>query len=117
VRRRHRLDHGPQLHRLRTALQRRHVGAVRGYAGLPGQGPLVGDRRALRRHDPLHGADGDPRAHEVGARARGEPRPIVAAPARLRWRADQPGGLGLVPRARRRRPDAGRVRGGRRRPG
>ena len=29
------------------------------------------DRRALRRDDPLHGADGDPHAHEVGAGARG----------------------------------------------
>ena len=26
----------------------------------------MGDRRALQGHDPLHGADGDPRAHEVG---------------------------------------------------
>ena len=71
VRGRHRLDHRPQLHRLRAALQRRDVRAVRGHAGLPGQGALVGDRRALRRHDPLHGADRDPRAHEVGAGARG----------------------------------------------
>ena len=43
------------------------VGDVRGHARLPRQGPLVGDRRALRRDDPLHGADRDPRAHEVGA--------------------------------------------------
>ena len=43
------------------------LGPLRGHARLPGQGPLVGDRRALRRHDPLHGADRDPRAHEVGA--------------------------------------------------
>ena len=70
VRGRHRLDHRPQLHRLRAALQRRHEGDVRGHARLPGQGALVGDRRALRRDDPLHGAHGDPRAHEVGAGAR-----------------------------------------------
>ena len=44
--------------------------ALRRHAGLPGQGSLVGDCRALRRHDPLHGADRDPRAHEVGAGAR-----------------------------------------------
>ena len=31
------------------------------HARLPGQGPLVGHRRALRRHDPLHGSDRDPR--------------------------------------------------------
>ena len=58
--------------------------------------------------DPLHGADRDPRAHEVGARARGEARPLVAAPARLGRRADQPRGVGLVPRAHRRRPHADR---------
>ena len=82
--------------------------ALRGHARLPGQGPLVGDRRALRRHHPLHGADGDPRAHEVGDRARGEARPLLAAAARDGRRADQPGGVGLVPRAHRRRPDARR---------
>ncbi len=70
VRSRRRLDHRPQLHRLRAALQRRHLGDVRGHAGLPGQGPLVVDHRALRRDHPLHGADGDPLAHEVGAGAR-----------------------------------------------
>ena len=71
VRRRHRLDHRSQLHRLRAALQRDDVGHVRGHAGLPGQGPLVGDRRALQGDDPLHRADGDPLAHEVGAGVRG----------------------------------------------
>ena len=56
VRGRHRLDHRPQLHRLRAALQRDDVGALRGDARLPRQGALVVDRRALRRDDPLHGA-------------------------------------------------------------
>ena len=70
VRRRRRLGHRAQLHRLRPALQRRHLGHVRGHARLPRQGPLVGDRRALRRHDPLHRADRDPRAHEVGPAVR-----------------------------------------------
>ena len=103
VRGRRRLDHGPQLHRLRPALQRRDLGDVRGNAGLSGQGPLVVDRRALRRDDPLHGADCDPDAHEVGARVRGEARPELAAPPRVGRRADQPGGVDLVPRAHRRR--------------
>ena len=62
------------------------------------------DRRALRRDDPLHGADRDPRAHEVGAGVRGAARPLVAAAARLGRRADQPRGVDLVPRAHRRRP-------------
>ena len=62
------------------------------------------DRRALQGRHPLHGADRDSRAHEVGAGVRAAARPLVAAPARLGRRADQPGGLGLVPRAHRRRP-------------
>ena len=118
VRGRRRLDHRPQLHRLRAALQRRDVGDVRGHARLPGQGPLVVDRRALRRDDPLHGADGDPLAHEVGAGARREARPLVAAAARLGRRADQPRGVDLVPRAHRRRAAArSSTPGGRPRPG
>ncbi len=71
VRRGHRLGHGAQLHRLRAALQRDDQRPLRGHARLPRQGPLVGHRRALRRHDPVHGADGDPGTHEVGAGARG----------------------------------------------
>ena len=70
VRGRRRLGHRPLLHRLRPARQRRDVGDVRGRARLPAQGHLVGDRRALRRDDPLHRADRDPRLHEVGRRAR-----------------------------------------------
>ena len=108
VRGRHRLDHRPQLHRLRAAGERRDVRPLRGHAGLPRQGPLVGHRRALRRHDSLHGADRDPSAHEVGAGARRQARALDAAAARLGRRADQPGGVDVVPRARRRRPLSGR---------
>ena len=36
---------GHSLHRLRPARQRRHAGDVRGHAGHPAQGPLVGDHR------------------------------------------------------------------------
>ena len=108
VRSRHRLGHRAQLHRLRAALQRRDERPLRGDARLPGQGPLVGHRRALRGHDPVHGADRDSRAHEVGAGARGEARPLVAAAARDGRRADQPRGVDVVPRAHRRRPAPGR---------
>ena len=108
VRGRHRLGHRPQLHRLRAALQRHDERPLRGRAGLPGQGPLVGDRRALQGRHPLHGADRDPDAHEVGPGVRAEARPLLAAAARLGRRADQPRGLDLVPRAHRRRPHAGR---------
>ena len=105
----HRLGDRAQLHRLRAALQRCDERPLRGHSRLPRQGPLVGDRRALRRHDPVHGADRDPRAHEVGARVRRPTRPLVASAARNRRRADQPGSLDLVPRAHRRRsPSRGR---------
>ena len=103
VRGRHRLGHRPLLHRLRAALQRRDVGDVRGRARLPGQGPLVADRRGLRRDDPLHRADRDPGVHQVGPRVPGQARPLVAAPARVGRRADQPARVDLVPPGDRRR--------------
>ena len=108
VRGRHRLGDRPQLHRLRAALQRHHRRALRGRAQLPGQGPLVGDHRALQGRHPLHRADRDPRPHEVGPGVRRAARPLLAAAARLGRRADQPRGVDLVPRAHRRRPHAGR---------
>ena len=104
VHRRHRLGHRAQLHRLRPALQRRDPGDVRGHARHPAQGPLVGARREVRRHDPLHRADRDPHLHEVGRRAADRARPVVAAAAGVGRRADQPGGVDLVPPGHRRRP-------------
>ena len=50
VRRRRGLGHRPLLHRVRAARQRGHERDVRGRAGLPGPGRVVGHRRALRRH-------------------------------------------------------------------
>ena len=87
---------GHSLHRVRAARQRLHQRDVRGCTGLSGQGRLVGDHRALRRHDLLHRADRDPGLHEVGRRAPELPRPVVAAPARVGRRTDQPEGLALV---------------------
>jgi acetyl-CoA synthetase len=72
VRRRRRLGHRPQLHRLRPHGQRRDQRHVRGGAQLPRRGPLVGDRRALQGLHLLHGADRHPRLHEVGPRAPGQ---------------------------------------------
>ena len=66
VHRRRRLGDRPQLHRLRPALERGDAGDVRRRPQLPGQRPAVGDRRALRRDQVLHGADGDPHVHEMG---------------------------------------------------
>ncbi len=104
MRGRRRLGHRPLLHRLRAAAQRRHQRDVGGGARLPEQGHLVGAGRALRGVDPLHGADRDPHLHQVGRR---DPRRIgslLAAPAGLGRRADQPQGLALVPAGDRRRP-------------
>ena len=89
-----------------------------GVAQPPGRGPLLGHHRALRSDDPLHRADRHPHLHEVGHAASGQARPVVAAPARLGRRADQPRGMDLVPRAHRRRHAArSSTPGGRPRPG
>ena len=48
----------------------------------PRQGPALADRRAVRRHDPLHRAHRDPHVHEVGPGVPRAPRPLVAAAAR-----------------------------------
>ena len=108
VLRRRRLGHRSLLHRLRPAREPGDERAVRGHARLPRQGPALGDRREVRRHDPLHRADRDPHVHEVGPAVRREARPVVAAAPRQRRRADQPGGLGLVLAAHRRWPVPGR---------
>ena len=66
VHRRHRLGHRAQLHRLRTAGERRDRGGLRGHPEHPARGPALGDRAEVRRHHLLHGADADPHVHEVG---------------------------------------------------
>ena len=103
VRGRRRLGHRPHLHRLRPAAQRRDLGDVGGRARLPRQGRLVGAHRALRGDDLLHGADRDPRLHEVGRRVPGQARPLVAAAAGHGRRADQPEGVAVVLEGDRRR--------------
>ena len=115
---RHRLGDRPQLRRLRSARQRRHRRDVRGRPGLAGQGALLADRRALRRDDLLHRADGDPRLHALGHRAPGDVRSLEPAPARIGRRADQPRGVDLVPQDDRRRalPDRRHVVADRDRP-
>ena len=55
---------------------------------------------------PLHRADADPHDDEVGRRHPGQVRPVVAAHARQRRRADQPRGLDVVPGAHRPRQRA-----------
>ena len=106
VRGRHRLGHRPQLHRLRAARQRRDRRDVRGDARLSRTRTAGG--QIVERYkvdDPLHRADGDPHVHEVGRRSYpANARPLVAAAARDRRRADQSRGLDVVSRAHRRRP-------------
>ena len=69
VRRRCRLGHRAQLHRLRPARQRRAHRHVRGPAQLAGRvAHLAGDRQARGQH-PLHRADGHPGADAAGRRA------------------------------------------------
>ena len=106
VHRRRRLGHRPLLHRLRPARERRDAGDVRGHPGHPAPGPLVGDRREVRRDDPLHRPHRDPHVHEVGRADPRRARPVLAAPARLGRRADQPRGVDVVPPRHRRRPRA-----------
>ena len=77
-RRRHRLGDRPQLHRLRAAGQRDHVGHVRGHTRHAGARPLVADRREVQGHHPLHRADDDPHLHEVGRGPPGRARPVAA---------------------------------------
>jgi acetyl-CoA synthetase len=52
---------------------------VRGHAGHPAPGPVVGDHREVQGDDPLHRPDGHPDLHEVGRRHPREVRPVLAA--------------------------------------
>ena len=78
---RHRLGHGAQLYRLRPPGQRNHRGPLRGFAGLAGQGPLVGHGGQVWREYLLHGSHGHPGGHEVGRVLSGKARPVQPAPA------------------------------------
>ena len=98
----HRLGDRPLVHRLRATRQRRHLGPVRGDAGHPAQGPLVGARREVPGDDPLLRPDRDPHLHEVGRRHPGRLRPHLAAAAGLGRRTHQPRGVDLVPHEHRR---------------
>ena len=62
----------------------------------------------VRRHDPLHRAHRHPLVHEARPGDPEEVRPLVAAPARLGGRADQPRGVDVVPQDHRRQDGADR---------
>ena len=117
VHRRRRLGDRPQLHRLRTARQRRHHADVRGRAQLSRFQPLLaGDRQAPGQHL-LHRAHRHPRPD---ARRRGAGEEGVAqepAAAGLGRRADQSRSVAVVlPRGRRLRAARSSTPGGRPRP-
>jgi acetyl-CoA synthetase len=79
---------------------------VRGRAELPGLGRFW---RIIEKHGVtiLYTAPTAIRAFiRAGRRVAGQARPLVAAPARLGRRADQPGGLDVVPQTHRRRSAA-----------
>ena len=102
VHRRRRLGDRAQLHRLRPARQRRHHADVRGRAELPDRLALLARHRQVGRQHLLHRADRDPRADGRRRRPGQAHRPLLAAPAGLGRRADQPRGVGVVlPRGRR----------------
>ena len=103
VRRRHRLGHRAQLHRVRPPGQRHDRGDVRGRSGHARLGSLVADRRGPQGDGPVLRPDGDPLVHEAGRGVPGPPRPLVAPGPRLGRRADQPGSLAVVPAQHRRR--------------
>ena len=64
--------------------------------------------REVRGHDPLHRAHGHPHLHALGRRVPEQARSVQPAAAGHGRRADQPRGVGLVPRAHRRGPLPGR---------
>ena len=104
VHRRRGLGHRPQLHRLRTARERRDHADVRGRAELSEQFAVLGHHRQAQGQHLLHRADRDPRADAGGRRAGEENLPRIVAAARLGRRADQSGSVGVVLPCRRRRP-------------
>ena len=84
--------------------QRRHLGDVGGRAGLPPQGHLVGDHRALRRH--ASSTAPPPRSARASSGARSGRSEHDLSSLRLLGiggRADQPEGVALVPQGDRRR--------------
>ena len=109
LRRRRRLGHRPQLHRLRPARQRRDHGDVRVDPHLSRRRALLADGRRPRGQHLLHRADRAARHRPPGDEYVKRYKRDQPARPRHRGRADQPRGLAVVPRRRRR----GALRGGR----
>ena len=76
---RHRLDHRPLLHHLRSARARRLVGHLRGRAHPPRRGTSVAGVEGARGQHLPHLADGDPRAAAGGPRPAAQVRPQASS--------------------------------------
>ena len=108
VHRRRRMGDRPQLHSLRAPGQWRDHAHVRGHSELSLDQPVLGSHRQAQGQYLLHRADRDPLAHGRGRGAGQEDQPRLAASSGFGRRADQSGGLGMVPPRRRRQPLPGR---------
>ena len=71
-----------------------------GAPNYPDAGSLLGDHREVPGQHLLHGADGDPRVHQVGRPVAAKARSVEPAAARHRRRADQSRSLDVVSRSR-----------------
>ena len=98
--RRHRVDHRPLVHRVRSAGGRRDRRHLRGRPGLPGPRQTLADSRAARSQHLPYGAHYDPDAKEGGSRRAREIRLPLQAHDHGR-RADRARRLEVVPRGRR----------------
>ena len=70
----------------------------------PDRLPFLARRRQVEGQYLLHRADRDPVAHGPGRRLREAHEPCLAARLGFRWRADQPGSMGVVLQRRGRSP-------------
>ena len=73
------------------------IAGVRGRAHAPHAGALLGSHRQAPGQHLLHRADRHPRPDARRRRPGAGHQPQIPAPARFGRRADQPGGLGVVP--------------------
>jgi acetyl-CoA synthetase len=77
-------------------------GYLRGHPDLPASRAFLGNHPEAPGHHLLHRADRDPQPDQARLRPARQVRPVVAAPARHRRRADQSRSLDVVPPGRRR---------------
>mmetsp|Transcript_93889 Transcript_93889/g.265848 ORF Transcript_93889/g.265848 Transcript_93889/m.265848 type:complete len:234 (+) Transcript_93889:1087-1788(+) len=106
-----RLDHRALLRGLRPYAESSDTADLRRGAELPEQRSALARGGQVLRHPALHRADSDPRPHADRRGPRQGHQPRVAPGTGVGGRADQPGGVAVVPRRRGRGavPDRGHV--------